>query len=218
MLKALIINPNSDQEMTSKIKEVIDLFKTEYIKVYVAGANSGPKFVFSEETIKETFDGVSKIIKENKENYDIFILACHLDPNLFELRKLTDKIILGIGECSILFSKMLGKTYSIIGSSDKTVKLKIDMTNRYGALDGLVDVGYPKEQTNNELKDDLLNASIDSLNKNEADSIVLGCAGFVGIDAFIESHLKKDVFDGIIVSMMIADNYAKYKYYKLKLS
>ncbi|CDZ75198.2 Hydantoin racemase [Peptoniphilus sp. ING2-D1G] len=214
----LIINPNSDGEMTLKIKEVVKSFKTEFIEVDVVGMEKTPKLVFSKQTIKATYEEVSETILKNKENYEIFILACHLDPNLYELRKLTNKIILGIGECSVLFSKMLGKTFSIIGSSDKTIELKKDMVDRYGALDGLKDVGYPEKENGEDLKRALLKASLNSMDKYNSDSIVLGCAGFVGVDAFIESNLKKDVFDGIIVALMIAENYAKYKEYKESLS
>lgn len=216
-MKILIINPNSDSEMTLKIKEVVESFKAEFIDVDVMGMKKSPKFVFSEQTIKDTYEEVSEAIVKNENNYEIFIIACHLDPNLYELRKLTDKIVLGIGECSVLFSKMLGKTFSIIGSSDKTVELKKDMVDRYGALDKLKDIGYP-EESEEDLKNSLLKASLNSINKYNADSIVLGCAGFVGVDAFIESNLKKDVFDGIIVALMISENYAKYKEYKANLN
>ena len=184
------------------------------IETDVIGMKNTPEFIGSQETINKTFNSLKKSILENKDKYEIFILACHLDPNLQALREETKQTILGIGECSLLFCKMLGKKFSIVGSSDKTVELKNDMVSRYGAEDCLDYIGYPEGDSSESLVDRLSDASKKAIDNHNSDVIVLGCAGFVDFDSYIESKIDRDVIDGVIVSLMIADNYAKYKNYK----
>ncbi|MHC5098877.1 aspartate/glutamate racemase family protein [Peptoniphilus genitalis] len=213
-MKGLLINPNSSYEMTSNLKELVSKFTLENIEIEVIGMKDTPEFIGSKETIAESFNSVKETILENKDKFDLFILACHLDPNLQKLRTETKQIILGIGECSLLFCKMLGKRFSIVGSSEKTVELKNDMVSRYGADDGLDYIGYPDNESSDLLVERLSDASKKAINNYNSDAIVLGCAGFVDFDSYIESKIDRDVIDGVIVSLMIADDYAKYKKYK----
>ena len=213
-MKVLLINPNSNDEMTNNLNRLVDKFTLDNIETDVIGMKNTPEFIGSQETINKTFNSLKKSILENKDKYEIFILACNLDPNLQALREETKQTILGIGECSLLFCKMLGKKFSIVGSSDKTVELKNDMVSRYGAEDCLDYIGYPEEDSSESLVDRLSDASKKAIDNHNSDVIVLGCAGFVDFDSYIESKIDRDVIDGVIVSLMIADNYAKYKNYK----
>ncbi|MEF3318143.1 aspartate/glutamate racemase family protein [Peptoniphilus grossensis] len=213
-MKVLLINPNSNDEMTNNLNRLVDKFTLDNIETDVIGMKNTPEFIGSQETINKTFNSLKKSILENKDKYEIFILACHLDPNLQALREETKQTILGIGECSLLFCKMLGKKFSIVGSSDKTVELKNDMVSRYGAEDCLDYIGYPEGDSSESLVDRLSDASKKAIDNHNSDVIVLGCAGFVDFDSYIESKIDRDVIDGVIVSLMIADNYAKYKNYK----
>lgn len=213
-MKGLLINPNSSYEMTSNLKELVSKFTLDNIEIEVIGMKDTPEFIGSKETIVESFNSVKETILENKDKFDLFILACHLDPNLQKLRAETKQIILGIGECSLLFCKMLGKRFSIVGSSEKTVELKNDMVSRCGAEDGLDYIGYPDKESSDLLVEKLSDASKKAINNYNSDAIVLGCAGFVDFDSYIESKIDRDVIDGVIVSLMIADDYAKYKKYK----
>lgn len=213
-MKGLLINPNSSYEMTSNLKELVSKFTLDNIEIEVIGMKDTPEFIGSKETIVESFNSVKETILENKDKFDLFILACHLDPNLQKLRTETKQIILGIGECSLLFCKMLGKRFSIVGSSEKTVELKNDMVSRCGAEDSLDYIGYPDKESSDLLVEKLSDASKKAINNYNSDAIVLGCAGFVDFDSYIESKIDRDVIDGVIVSLMIADDYAKYKKYK----
>lgn len=213
-MKVLLINPNSNDEMTNNLNRLVDKFTLDNIETDVIGMKNTPEFIGSQETINKTFNSLKKSILENKDKYEIFILACHLDPNLQALREETKQTILGIGECSLLFCKMLGKKFSIVGSSDKTVELKNNMVSRYGAEDCLDYIGYPEGDSSESLVDRLSDASKKAIDNHNSDVIVLGCAGFVDFDSYIESKIDRDVIDGVIVSLMIADNYAKYKNYK----
>lgn len=203
-------------ETTKGLENMCKEFNPEYIKVDTVGMTNTPFFINSTETIDATTNEVLATIKEKEDEYNIFIIACHLDPNLEYIRQQTEKIVIGIGEASVLFAKTLGMNYSIIGSSDKTVELKTDMVTRYGAKKELDYVGYPDPEMEGTLEEKLYSASVNAVEKYDSSAIVLGCAGFIGVDSYIEKRLGKEVIDGVIASLIIADGYAKYKEFKSK--
>lgn len=216
-MKVLIINPNSDSKMTDNIRQLVSHFPLEYITPTVLGMENTPAFVDSQPTIDATFAEVAQTILSRENEFDIFILACHLDPNLEKLRALTKKMVLGIGQCSLLYATLWHGRYSIIGSSSKTVGLKEEMARRYHAAEELDTVGYPKAEDNAHFPDNLLHAAQDALRQYDSPSIVLGCAGFTGVDAYLEEKLNRPVIDGILTALMAADSYAKYNHLKKEM-
>ncbi|WP_138160562.1 aspartate/glutamate racemase family protein [Peptoniphilus catoniae] len=209
-MKALLINPNSDLKVTEDLKNIVDRYETKYVDLDVIGTVNTPKLIITKEDIEDTYDELAKIIKEQEDTYDIFIIACHLDPNLKELRKITEKIVLGICEVSVLFAKMLGKSFSIIGASKDTVNMKHELVKSYGADDSLDRVSYI-EKTKDSLKDNLYDAADKIEFNNKSDSIILGCAGFSHLDGYLEKSLQRDVIDGVALSILLSDTYARYK-------
>lgn len=201
--------------MTLAITELAERFQPEHIDIDVIGMKNTPEFIDSKETIEQTYNETLKTIKESETEYDIFIIACHLDPNLDQLRTEIDKVIIGICESSLLYSQILGKRYSIVGSSNKTVQLKTELAIKYGAETELDYVGYPDDSIQGDLKERLLSASEAAKEVYNSQAIVLGCAGFVGIDSYIEKKLGIEVIDGVYTALIIADGYAKYHNYKM---
>lgn len=59
--------------------------------------------------------------------------------------------------------------------------------------------------------EDLCKASGDVISECNSDAIILGCAGFVNVDAYIQNKLETDIIDGVAVSLLMADIYAKYE-------
>lgn len=202
--------------MTENIREVVNIFPLENIEADVLGLDEGPVFIDSKETIDQTFKGLEKMIKEKASQYDIFILACHLDPNLERLRENTGEIILGIGDASIYFAKALGLRFSIVGSSAKTVELKRSMVERYGASGMLDNIAFPEPQASGDLRDRLLKSSEDSIANYGSDAIILGCAGFAGMDSCIEEKTSRLVIDGPLAALIIANGHGRYLSYKTK--
>lgn len=213
-MKVLLINPNSDVNMTRSMEKLIETYQPDGIGIDVVGLSDSPEFIYSKETIDQTYEPLLKKIKEEEDNYDIFIISCHLDPNLEKIRQKTKKLVIGIGQASVLMAQALGLRFSIIGSSDKTVGLKTQMVEDYGGSDMLDYVGYPDENARGELKGRLLLAGEDAINRYDSSAIILGCAGYVGIDSYIEEHLGVHVIDGLLAAIGLAEFYHKYKAYK----
>jgi len=125
-LKILCINPNGSIEVTDAIEEVCRKYalpntevEVKYIKEAPPGIESYRDAAVSEKYLLERFEGW-------KEKYDGFIIACHSDIGVDLLRELTDKLVMGIGEASMLFALPLGHKFSILSlRRKKFLKRKI---------------------------------------------------------------------------------------------
>lgn len=201
-MKVLVINPNSSEEMTKNIRETVNNFVQNRFVADVVSVKSSPEFIGSYVDIAMAAQGILDCIKENENKYDAFILACHLDPNLDAAKEITNKLVVGIGEVSMKMASLLGRNFSVIGSSNKTTPLKQELVVKYGLKKYCSSIRTPsEEQINLSLEEKLILAAKEAVEKDKVDILVLGCAGFTGIDKKIEKEVGVKVLDGVLCSL-----------------
>jgi len=59
-----------------------------------------------------------KLFKENQAQYDAFLVACHCDPNLEVIQRITKKPVVGIGEASMKIASIVGQSFPVIQTSE----------------------------------------------------------------------------------------------------
>lgn len=158
--KILVINPNSNQQMTEGLKDLINSLhfdsKSTIIETYTAP--SGPNSINNEEDAEET----KKIILEDFERrpqlsgYDGYVVACYSQHPLVEALRIRfekergKKVVLGIFESSISHSlticfmsglfhsgKPWGRKFAIVTTGKAWVPLLTKGVNDYlGVGDG----------------------------------------------------------------------------------
>ena len=81
-MRILIINPNRDLEMTAAIQRSADNFANGEFDVVCKPTPGAPKFIETYEDQIKAAPGMVQLIRENEDEFDAFIVACHCDPNL----------------------------------------------------------------------------------------------------------------------------------------
>lgn len=204
-MKILIINPNSDLEMTKAIQETATDFVYKELDVICQHTPGAPKFIETQEDEVLAASGMIKMIKENDDSYDAFIIACHCDPNLEIIKEITDKPVVGIGEASMRIACLLGHRFSIIQTTKESVPLKEALVRKYQLQDSLASVRAPRDispEWSDEEK--YMPTARDAMAKDRADVIVLGCAGLTGLDKHMQKELGVPVLDGVICALILA--------------
>jgi allantoin racemase len=203
-MKILIINPNSDLEMTKAIQETADCFASEGMEVLCRHTPGAPKFIETQEDEVLAAPGMIELVKQNEKDFDAFIIACHCDPNLDVIKEITDKSVVGIGEASMHIASMLGHRFSIIQVSQESVPLKEALVRKYQLQDCLASVRAPRD-ISPELSEEekYTTAARDAMVEDRADVIVLGCAGLTGLDKRMQKELGIPVLDGIICALIL---------------
>jgi len=210
-MKILIINPNSDLEMTEAIaKTAVDFAERKY-EVVCLPTPGAPKFIETYEDASQSAPGMIRILKENEDTYDGFIIACHSDPNLDIMKEITPKPVIGIGEASMKIASMLGHKFSVISDTIHSIPNKEDLARKYHLEKVLASVRAPHEK--NELDSEktiYTEVARKAVEKDAAEVLVLGCAGLTGLDKPIQTAVGAPVLDGIICALIIVSGLIQY--------
>ena len=210
-MKILIINPNSDRDMTASIQKTANSFGGKECKIKCVLTEGAPLFIENYEDIARTAEGMIKIIRENENIYDAFIVACHCDPNLDALKEISYKPVVGIGEASMKIATMLGHKFSVLSTTAHSVPIKEELVRKYHLQDQLASVRAPSsEDDDRDEEEKYFHTAREAVEKDGAEVIVVGCAGLVGLDKILMKRLNIPVLDGIICALIIACGLVRY--------
>jgi allantoin racemase len=204
-MKILIINPNSDSEMTAQIQETAVAFAAGAYEVECRRNPDAPPFIETYEDQVRTAPGMIALVRENEDSCDAFIVACHCDPNLDVLREITDKPVIGIGQTSMQMAAMLGHRFSVVSTTDHSIPNTEALVRKYHLAGQLASVRAPSpgmEHAPDEEK--YLDAARRAISEDSAEVIVLGCAGMTGLDKRLQEQLGAPVLDGVICALILA--------------
>ena len=155
--------------------------------------------------------GKPKLNKENDNNFDGFIIACHDDPNLDVMKEITKKPVVGIGESSMKMASMLGHRFSVVSTMKHSIPNKEALIRKYHLQDLLASVRAPSDEMATARDEEkYLQAAQFALEEDMAEVIVLGCAGMAGLDRHLEEKLGAPVLDGVVCALIIATGLVKY--------
>lgn len=210
-MKILIINPNRDDNMTAAILESAKNFVDGDFEVACMSAPASPKFIETYEDQVKAAPGMIKVLKENEEEYDAFIIACHCDPNLDMMKEITKKPVVGIGEASMKMASMLGHRFSVVSTHRHSIPNKEALIRKYHLQDLAASVRAPTDEMTECSDEETYTKSAQlAVDEDMAEVIVLGCAGMAGLDKRMEEKLGVPVLDGVVCALIIAAGLVKY--------
>jgi allantoin racemase len=206
-MKILVINPNSDQEMTRKIQRSADTFVSGRYEVTCVSTPGAPSFIETYEDQITAAPGIINLVKEHQE-CDAFVVACHCDPNLGVLREVTIKPVVGIGEASMKIASMLGHKFSVLAATEHSIPHKEVLIQKYHLEKNLASIRVPENAGTEEER--YFRAAEKAVTEDMAEVIVLGCAGMTGLDKRLQGKLGVPVLDGVICALIIARGLVEY--------
>ncbi|MGC1120665.1 MAG: aspartate/glutamate racemase family protein [Candidatus Methanofastidiosia archaeon] len=206
-MKILVINPNSDQEMTRKIQRTADTFASGHYEVTCVSTPGAPAFIETYEDQIKAAPGMINLVREHQE-CDAFVVACHCDPNLDVLKELTAKPVVGIGEASMKIASMLGHKFSVLAATEHSVPNKEVLILKYHLEKSLASIRVPVNEGTEEER--YFKAAEKAVTEDMAEVIVLGCAGMTGLDKRLQEKLGVPVLDGVICALIIARGFVEY--------
>ena len=210
-MKILIINPNSDAQMTEAILELARGFVGERYQVDCLSTPGSPPFIETYQDEAAAAPGMLKLTKEHQKRVDAFIVACHCDPNLDLLKEVSAKPVVGIGEASMKMASMLGHRFSVISATTQSIPNKEVLIQRYHLQNHLASIRAPRRDREGPCtRDTYLKMARQAVTEDGAEVIVLGCAGMAGLDKYLQKELDIPVLDGIICALILASGMVEY--------
>jgi allantoin racemase len=206
-MKILVINPNSDQEMTRKIQRTAETFASSRYEVTCVSTPGAPSFIETYEDEVMAAPGMINLVREHQE-CDAFVVACHCDPNLDVLKEVTRKPVVGIGEASMKIASMLGHKFSVLAATEHSIPNKEVLIQKYHLEKSLASIRTPENEGTEEER--YFKAAERAVAEDMAEVIVLGCAGITGLDRRLQEKLGIPVLDGVTCALIIARGLVEY--------
>lgn len=208
--RILIINPNSSAEMTEAIHKNALAFAGEDMEILTVPTPGTSPFIATYEDHALAAPGMMDLLRKYEDEWDAFIIGCHGDPNLDLMKEISVKPVVGIAEASMKIATMLGHSFSVIAPVERTVPNKKALIEKYGLTRDAASVRPASIEEGADEAERLIAAGRRALEEDGAEVLVLGCAGFAGLDKRMERELKVPVLDGVICALIVASGLVKY--------
>lgn len=211
-MKILIINPNTSEHMTTKIRAVAEAVKRDDCTVTVICPSRGPVTIESSYDEAYAIAPTIDLVKEaNKENYDAIILACFCDVGIEAAKEISSIPVLSLEETTLSVALLLGNKFGIMTEKRPRVAMKELHVRRHGLLERMASI-RPLELSVAELAADPERTKAAGialgqrmLEEDGAEVIIMGCAAMAGYSDDLERELQVPVLDPLKVTLKVAE-------------
>lgn len=208
-MRIVIINPNSSPDMTRTIQTAAERFAGGTIDVACLATPGAPPFIETREDQLEAAPGMIRLLRENEPRCDGFVVACHCDPNLDAMKEIAEKPVVGIGEASMRMAVFLGRRFAVVSATRRSVPDKEALIRKYHLQDSGFVIAFGDADGGDD-EEKILRAARLAVERDRADVIVLGCAGWAGLDRRLQQVLKVPVLDGVACALIIVSGLVRY--------
>jgi len=187
----LVINPNSDESVTEgMIRELKGFHFSEGPRIECVSLSDGPFGIESQADIEAVTLPLRKMVSESR-NVDAFIIACYSDPGLHVCREASEKPVFGIQECGVLTAMSLGDRFGVIALQESSIRRHLRYLRQMGVMERLAgeraaSLSVRESVSGKGTFEKLLKAAKRLRDSDQADTIILGCAGMATHRAKLE--------------------------------
>lgn len=199
--RILVINPNSNQEVTDAIDRALDPLRDDQApEITCMTLQDGPFGIETRRDSEIAAELVEQATGQRVAEADAFVVACYSDPGLGAAREVTSKPCFGIAESGLRKAIELGERVGVIsilpepierhwayarslGLDDK-IAGDLPLNLKVAELADEATVGGKMQETGARLRDE-----------HGADVIVMGCAGMARYRDSLEQTLGIPVID-----------------------
>ena len=214
--KICIINPNTTRAMTQKIDLTAKKFASVDTEIVSVEPNVGPESI--EGFYDEAFciPGLVEEIEKHSDA-DSYIIACFDDTGLDVIRSITEKPVIGIGEAAYHIATMLAGNFTVITTLSRSIRPLTHNLKKYGLFENCVKITaieVPVLDLENISRKNLdkLDKGIQDTKKNDnAEAIILGCAGMADLAKNLETKHKLPVIEGVSSAVVLAESLVNLK-------
>jgi len=187
----LVINPNSDESVTEgMIRELKGFHFSEGPRIECVSLSDGPFGIESQADIEAVTLPLRKMVSESS-NVDAFVIACYSDPGLHVCREASEKPVFGIQECGVLTAMSLGDRFGVIALQERSIRRHLRYLRQMGVMERLAgeraaSLSVRESVSGKGTFEKLLKAAEQLRDSDQADTIILGCAGMAAHRAKLE--------------------------------
>lgn len=206
----VIINPNSTVTMTDAM---VGIARSATPDVAIEGwtSHDGPPAIQGPKDGEASIPPLLKLVRlAVAKGAQAIIIGCFDDTGLTQARKIAACPVIGIGQAAYHLAALAGARFSVVTTLDVSVPVLESNIQSYGLTGHLSKVrasGVPvlDLETDPETANPKVIAEINrAASEDRVQSVVLGCAGMVGIPAIFGEDSPVRLVDGVVAATKIA--------------
>ena len=199
--RILVINPNSNDDVTKGFSEVLDPLRLPGgPDIECITLSEGPFGIETQEHVESVTLPLRRTVVE-RTDVDAFVIACYSDPGITVCREATNKPVFGIQESGVLAALSRGERFGVIALGPQSIKRhlryirQLGLENRLAAERPLhLSVAAAEEA---DAYPRVLEVARGLVEEDGADVLLLGCAGMTRHRRPLEQALAVPVVDPV---------------------
>ncbi len=181
--RVLVINPNSSTTVTQGIRQaILEVPGVERLDVTCVELGKAPPGIETDAHVIEVIPLLCERVRKEAPRRDSFVIACFSDPGIEQLRGVTAAPIVGIGEAAYREASRDGRRFGVISILTESVSRHARHIQRLDLGDALAGDRALKLSVAELSDSEKTRARLEQvcealLRQDEADALILGCAG-----------------------------------------
>ena len=210
-MRLLVVNPNTTASMTEKIGEAARAAASTGTEIIAVNPESGPASI--EGYYDEAF-AVPGLIAEMQKagQVDATIIACFDDTGLDAARSFSPAPVIGIGEAAFHLASLVAGKFTAVTTLSRSIPAIEHNLARYGLISRCArvraaDVPVLELEVPGSPARARISAEIDrAIEEDNAEAIVLGCAGMADLAHDLSLEHGLPVVDGVAAAVKLAES------------
>jgi allantoin racemase len=204
-----LINPNTDMQHTTAMREVALAVLPEGCDVTAVSPERGPSSIESEADSVIAAAEVVRLIRALPRQ-DAYLIACFGDPGLDAAREVTEAPVVGIGEAAYQAAALIAKRFAVVTTLSRSVPALEEALERQGLRSrctAVVPLDIPvadQGSHNPDTTEAIIAAGRRAVEEQAAEALVLACGGMADVAREVTVGLGVPVCDGVSFGAMVA--------------
>jgi allantoin racemase len=211
-MRVLVVNPNTSAVMTARIGAAARAVADRSTDIVAVNPLHGP------ESIEGYFDEafavpgmIEEIVSGEKAGAEAFVIACFDDTGLEAARCAASGPVVGIGEAAFHLASLVAHRFSVVTTLSRSIApieanlIKYGLDRRCAKVRAcevpVLDLELPNSGARARLSAEISRA----LAEDDADAIVLGCAGMADLAASLAAEHGVPVVDGVAAAVKFVE-------------
>ena len=210
-MRILVVNPNTTASMTEAIGRSTRRYASQGTEIIAIQATFGPESIegFFEGYLSAVgvFDRLQKVDFE----FDALVMAGFGEPGREGAQELLEVPVFDITECAAHLACLLGRSYTVVTTLDRSVPGIEDRLRLAGLSDRCASVRatglsvLDLERNEEVTLSRIVEVASKAVELDRAEVICLGCGGMAGLDEKVAALIGVPVVDGVAAAVKLAE-------------
>jgi allantoin racemase len=207
-----VVNPNTTASMTQAIGACARAVAGPGTLIEAVSPSMGPASIESHYDEALSVPGLlAEVLAGEEIGVDGYVVACFGDPGLQAAREVARGPVVGIAEAAMHTAALLGRGFTVVTTLSRTRGRAWDLAAQYGLRGQCLNVracelGVLELETDPSARKAIVETCRDAVEHDDADAIVLGCAGMAPLCAELAAEVGVPVIDGVAAATLMVQS------------